>query len=59
MRFITTFIAISALIATTMATASDKVKVEVTHAVTCTRKTKKGDEIEVCILRKPSGFCFC
>lgn len=45
MRFLTVSIAALAAVATTV--LADEVKVEVTRAVECDRKTKKGDKISV------------
>jgi FK506-binding protein 2 len=46
MRFLTASIAALATVATTVL-AGEEVKVEVTRAVECDRKTKKGDKISV------------
>ena len=46
MRFLAISIAALASAATTVL-AADEVKIEVTRAVECERKTKKGDKIEV------------
>ena len=45
MRFLSVSIAALAAVATTV--LADEVKVEVTRAVECDRKTKKGDKISV------------
>ncbi|KAH8816423.1 hypothetical protein F5884DRAFT_668013, partial [Xylogone sp. PMI_703] len=47
MRFFTFSIAALASIATTVLAADEQVKVEVTRAVECDRKTQKGDKISV------------
>jgi FK506-binding protein 2 len=48
MRFLTATFAVLAATATFVAATDDEaLKIEVTKAVECTRKTKKGDDIEV------------
>lgn len=46
MRFFSTSLVALAAIATTVL-AADEVKIEVTHAVECDRKSQKGDKISV------------
>jgi len=47
MRFLTLSIAILASAASTVLAAEEEVKIDVTNAVECERKTKKGDKIDV------------
>lgn len=47
MRFLTLSVAALASIATTVFAADEEVKVEVTRAVECDRKSQKGDKVSV------------
>jgi FK506-binding protein 2 len=47
MRFFTLSLAVLASAASVVLAAEDEVKIDVTHAVECERKTQRGDKIDV------------